>query len=74
MRQVAHLRDRLAHVVLHLVEQRRDGRTRPADGAVAEQVAGQAEVDRQRDQVLLRAVVDVALDPAPLGVGGRDQA
>jgi hypothetical protein len=33
---------------------------------------GHAEVHRQRHQPLLRAVVQVPLDPAPLGVGGRD--
>ena len=36
--------------------------------------AGAAERHRQRDEPLLRAVVQVALDPAPLGVGGGDHA
>ena len=39
---------------------------------VGDDVAGQAEVDGQGDQVLLGAVVEVALDPAPLGVAAGD--
>ncbi len=35
---------------------------------------GEAEGDGHRDHALLRAVVQVALDAAPLGVGGRDDA
>ena len=35
---------------------------------------GQPQVDRERDQVLLGPVVDVPLEPAPLGVLGLDQA
>ena len=38
------------------------------------ELAGHAEVDGERDQLLLRAVVDVTLDTAPLGVSGCDDA
>jgi hypothetical protein len=31
------------------------------------------EVDRERDQVLLRTVVEVALDPAAVCIGSQDQ-
>ena len=34
---------------------------------------GQAEVHGQRDEALLRAVVEVALDAAALGLGGVDR-
>ena len=40
---------------------------------VDDDVLGQAQVDGQGDQVLLGPVVEVALDPAPLGVAaGHD--
>jgi hypothetical protein len=39
-----------------------------------EEVARKLQVDAERDQVLLRTVVQRALDPAPLGVGGRNDA
>ncbi len=35
------------------------------------QLAGQAQLDRQGGETLLGAVVEVALDPAPLTVGRR---
>ena len=38
-----------------------------------ETLAGHAEVHGQRDQPLLRAVVQVAFDPAAFGVGRGDQ-
>jgi hypothetical protein len=31
------------------------------------------QVDRKRDQVLLYALVQLALDPAAVGIGGQDQ-
>ena len=41
----------------------------------AQTLAGAIEVDPERDQLLLRAVVQVALDPAPFGgARGRDPA
>ena len=42
----------------------------PTVGILGDRVGGQAEVHRERHQVLLGAVVEVALDPPPLGVGG----
>jgi hypothetical protein len=30
------------------------------------------QVDRKRDQMLLGTVVELALDPAPVGIGGED--
>ena len=39
-----------------------------------EQLAGQPELDGHRDEVLLGAVVEVALDPAAALVGGGDDA
>jgi hypothetical protein len=41
---------------------------------VLELVACHAEVDAQRDETLLGAVVQVALDAPPLGVAGGDDA
>ena len=43
-------------------------------GSLPASCAGQAELHGQRDQVLLRAVVDVPLQPPPLGVLGLDDA
>ena len=37
-------------------------------------VLGQAQLDGERDQVLLGAVVQVAFELAPLGVAGGDDA
>ena len=42
--------------------------------AAAELAAGEPIAERERDQALLRAVVQVALESAALGVGGRDDA
>ena len=39
-----------------------------------EQLAGQTELDGHRHEVLLGAVVEVALDPAAALVGGGDDA
>ena len=59
-------------------------RQRQLGGAVVEEladhlgpvghVAGEAEVERERDEPLLRAVVQVALDAAPRLVAGLDDA
>ena len=43
-------------------------------GVVGEDVLGEPEVHRERDEVLLGAVVEVALDLAALGVAGGDDA
>ena len=45
----------------------------PALGIVLEELLRELQLDPQRDQPLLGAVVQVALDPAPLVLGaGRD--
>ena len=50
------------------------GDHRPARlGVVVELLAGRAEVGGQRDQPLLGAVVEVALDAASLGLGAVDR-
>ena len=41
---------------------------------VAQRGLGQAQVERECDEALLRAVVQVALDPAAFGVGGVEHA
>ena len=67
--QVAELLDGVLHGLAERVEHLGGG-----FGVVGEDVLGEAEVHRQRHQVLLGAVVEVALDLAPLGVSGRDDA
>ena len=61
--------DRLLEVGGDLVEHLLGG-----VGVGVGELAGEACAHRERDQVLLRAVVEVALDPAPLEVGGLDDA
>jgi len=39
-----------------------------------EQMACKLQVDAERDQVLLRTVVECALDPAPFSISGRNDA
>ena len=56
---------------------RRPARPAPARGSLRRpggQGLGQPQVHRERHQVLLRTVVDVALQPAALGVLGVDQS
>ena len=68
MREVAQLLDGAPDLLGELVDHRLGGL-----GVVADQVAREPQVHRERDQVLLRAVMEVALHPAPLGVrGGHD--
>ena len=67
--QVAQLLDRVLHGVAERVEHLGGGL-----GVVGEDVLGEAEVHRQRDEVLLGAVVQVALDLAALGVAGGHDA
>ena len=43
-------------------------------GVLVDQPVGDPEPDRERDEPLLRAVVEVALEPPPLGVAGGDDA
>ena len=69
LRELSRLLERLLHVAPHLFEQRlgscRVGLRQPDR---------ELEVDRERDQVLLHAVVQLAFDPAPVGVGREDES
>src|SRR5437868_3394099 len=69
LRQLSHTFQRLAHVVPDPLEQF----LRLAGVGVGE-LAGQLEVDGERNEVLLNAVVQIALDPAALGVRRCDHA
>ena len=56
-----------------LVQRLLEPHTQPLELLVpAQALAGAIEVDPERDQPLLRAVVQVALDPAPFG-GARSR-
>src|SRR5207244_5537597 len=68
-RELAQLLERLRELRARAVEER--GR---AVGVVAELAAGEAERERERDEALLRAGVEVPLQPPPLGVPGLDDA
>ena len=67
MRQLAELLNGLLHLTRELVEHLHAGFL-----VVDDDVLGQTQVHGQRDQVLLRPVVEVALDPAPFGVPAGD--
>ena len=66
MRQLPDLVERLADVLTEGV-QLRDA----ALGIARHELLGELELDPQRDQPLLRAVVQVALEAPPLAVGRR---
>ena len=69
-RQLAQLAERLAQLLAGAVEQRGGG-----GGVVLELGAGQLHLQRERDEALLRAVVQVALQAAALGQAeGRDRS
>jgi hypothetical protein len=56
------------HVAPHLLEEWARCRT------VGVRLLGcELELDGERDQMLLHAFVEVALDPPPLGIGGEDE-
>ena len=59
---------RLLDVPPHLFEQRLRGRRICVD-----QWVGELQLDRERDEVLLHVVVQVALDRASIGVGGKNE-
>ena len=61
--------ERLLGVLVRDADELRGFVGRPA---LLEAPAGSAEVDGQRDQPRLRAVVEVALDLPPVARGGRD--
>ena len=44
-----------------------------AMGSASDQIARKLEVDRERDQVLLRTVVELALDPSASSVVGEGE-
>ena len=56
------------HVARHLVKERLR-----AAGSESDQLAGELELDRERDKVLLHAVVQVTLDRATVGIGGQNE-
>jgi hypothetical protein len=43
-------------------------------GVAVHRLARALDVDREGDEVLLRTVVEVPLDPAPVGVGTLDES
>ncbi len=66
--ELGRLLERLLHVSPHLFEERL------GSGRVGvDQTDRELEVDRERDQVLLHPVVQLAFDPAPVGVGREDE-
>ncbi len=66
--ELSRLLERLLHVSPHLFEERL-GSCRVGLG----QPDRELEVDRERDQVLLHPVVQLAFEPAPVGVGREDE-
>ena len=69
VREVAQLLHRFLEIEADLVEHRLG-----LLGIGVGDLAGEAHADRERHEVLLRAVVQVAFDAAALGVGGLDDA
>lgn len=69
MRQRAELGNGVLQIAAQLVDDV-DGLLR----LVFDHVLGDAQLDRHGHQVLLRAVVQVAFQPAPLGIAGRHDA
>ena len=69
MGQDAQLGDRVLEVALDLVDHRQR-----VGGIVLDRVLGETQLDGEGDEMLLGAVVEVALELAPLGVAGRDDA
>jgi hypothetical protein len=57
-----------SHLIRHLGEERCRSRI------VLDQRRGALDADRERDELLLEAVVELALDLAALGVGCQDEA
>ena len=69
VRELPRLLERVPYVASDLVEEL-PGRS----GILVRQLARKLDVDRERDQVLLNTVVELALDPPAVGVGGQDEA
>ena len=68
-RELAELLERELEVVADAVEHRSGGRR-----VVVQGFLGHAQVQREGDEALLGAVVEVALESSSLGVGGVDDA
>ena len=68
MRKLRGLLEGQLHLTTHVLEQRL---CRERIGS--DQIPRQLEIDRERDQVLLRTVVEVALDPAAVCIVGDSQ-
>ena len=69
-RELAQLVEALGELLLRAW---RAARARPA-GSFSSFALDQPQVERERDEPLLRAVVQVALEPPALGVAGLDDA
>jgi hypothetical protein len=67
-RKLAQLLERARELTARLLQRA------PCVGIVAEPPLEHPEVERERDQPLLGAVVQVALEPAPLALGGLEDA
>jgi hypothetical protein len=59
---------RLLQVALHFFEERLGGRR-----IRVHQWAGELQLDGERDEVLLRALVEVTLDPPAVGIGSKNE-
>ena len=68
LRELRRLLERLLHVASQLLEERLR-----RHGIVVHQPFRELEVDRERNEVLLDAVVQLALDPASVAVGCQDE-
>ncbi|MEJ7721883.1 MAG: hypothetical protein WKF58_16290 [Ilumatobacteraceae bacterium] len=66
--EVAQLVDGFAEILHRLRQDRSDSRA----GVAVQACLGQPQGQRDRDQALLRAVVQVALDAPALGIAGGD--
>ena len=65
----------VAHLGEHALQPFGDDRQPRADLRVLlRQRARELDLDPEGDEVLLCAVVQIALDPAPLGIGGGQRA
>ena len=68
MRELPRLLQGQLHLTAHVLEQRIC-----REGIGIHQIARELEVDRERNQMLLRTVVELALDPASVCIVGDSQ-
>jgi hypothetical protein len=66
--KLSRLGERLLHVASHL----REELLRRSRIGVQQSIR-QLQVDRERDQILLGPIVELALDAAPVGIGCEDE-